>query len=319
MKRFIIFIGLILSTLFIIGELSTKDDFPVLKGPYLGQKPPGMNPEVFAPGIVSTQEDEINSLFSPDGKEFYFSIDTKRNNSKAGKSYIIMVMKEEEKGWTKPHVVSFSGKYMDADMCISFDGKKMFFCSDRPLKGNGAPKKDSDIWMVEKKGNGWSEPKNLGLEVNSDRNEWYPSITKDGTIYFSSSREGGKGASDLYCSRYVNCSYEKAENLGEPINTQYREGDIFIAPDESYLIVISSDRPEGYGSGDLYISFRKKDGSWTKAKNMGEKLNTRSLEYCPMLSHDGKYLFFTSRRSGTDDINWVDAKIIEELKPRELQ
>lgn len=319
MKRSITFICLIFWVSLFFSSCSDEDDFPVLKGPYLGQKPPGMTPEIFAPGIVSTQEDEINSLFSPDGKEFYFSIDTKRNNSKAGKSYKIMFMKEEEKGWTKPQTAPFSGKYMDADMCISFDGKKMFFCSDRPLQGNGAPKKDSDIWMVGKTGNGWSKPKNLGPGVNSDKNEWHPSITKDGTIYFSSSCEGGKGASDLYCSRYGNGSYEKAENLGGPINTQYREGDIFIAPDESYLIVMSSDRPEGYGSGDLYISFHKKDGSWTKAKNMGEKINTGSLEYCPMLSHGGKYLFFTSRRSGTDDIYWVDARIIGGLKPEDLE
>ena len=76
------------------------------------------------------------------------------------------------------------------------------------------------------------------------------------------------------------------------------------------MIVSSSGRPDSLGSADLYISFKKEDGSWTNLKNMGSTINSRELDYCPMLSPDGKYLFFTSKRSGSGDIYWVDAKII---------
>jgi Tol biopolymer transport system component len=288
--------------------------FPVLKGPYLGQKPPGMTAELFAPGIVSTPNHEINAVFSPDGKEFYFSPKIKQFPGSSKKIYTIMFMKEEENGWTKPRQVSFAGKGLDADMFITHDGKKLFFCSDRPLEEGGEPKKDADIWFVERRGNRWSRPKNLGPMVNTLKNEYYPTITRGGTLYFSSTREGGKGKSDIYCSAYVNGAYQEAKNLGDVINTKYSEGDVFIAPDESYLIVVSGDRPDGHGETDLYISFRNKDRSWTEAKNMGKSVNSFEVEYCPMLSYDGKYFFFTSRRRGNDDIYWVDARVIAQLK-----
>jgi Tol biopolymer transport system component len=85
------------------------------------------------------------------------------------------------------------------------------------------------------------------------------------------------------------------------------------------LIVNSNGRPDDLGRGDLYISFKKKDSSWTPLKNMGKEINSEYTDYCPMLSPDGKYLFFTSTRTGNGDIYWVDAKIIEDLKPKELQ
>lgn len=260
-------------------------------------------------------KDEINSVFSPDGKMFFFSIDTYKNTSKAGRSYTIMFMREEENVWTKARIAPFALKYMSADMCMTYDGERLFFCSDRPLEENEPPKKDSDIWYIEKIRNGWSEVRNPGALINSDRNEWYPSVARNGTLYFSSNRSGGKGSSDIYMSRFRDGAYQKAKNLGEPISTRYNEGDVFISSDESYMIVVSSHRPDSFGSGDLYISFRKQDGTWLELKNMGERINTPALEYCPMVSPDGKYFFFTSRRRGNDDIYWVDSGIIDELRP----
>ena len=74
-----------------------------------------------------------------------------------------------------------------------------------------------------------------------------------------------------------------------------------IAPDESYMIVNSSGRPDDLGNSDLYISFKREDGSWTRLKNMGKIINSPETDYCPMLSPDG-------------DIYWVDAKIIDAFK-----
>jgi len=294
-----------------------KTDFPNLKGPYLGQTPPGKTPEVFASGIVSTGKDEINAVFCPDGKTFYFSRDTYSNLSKAGRDYTIFYMKQTDSGWTNPEKIPFAGEYMNGDMALSFDGSQLFFCSDRPLIKGEHRKKDADIWVVDVLSSGWSEPRNMGPNINSNKNEWYPCLTKNGTLYFSSSREGGHGKSDLYSSKQVNGVYQKSESLKGAINTQFREGDVFIAPDESYLIVISSDRSDTFGKGDLYISFRNKNDEWREAINMGKTINTESHDYCPMVSLDAKYLFFSSSIKGNDDIYWVDAKIIEKLKPVE--
>jgi len=289
-------------------------EFPVLKGPYLGQKPPGMEPELFAPGVVSTDKDEINSVFTPDGKEFYFSRDTYKNISKAGRDYTILFTKEGDQGWSKPRVVSFVDEYMAGDMCISPDNRYLFFCSDRPLKDDQGRREDSDIWFVERTENGWAKPKNAGPQINSDESEWYPSITKNGVLYFSSSKSG-HGKSDIHRAKFKEGLFQKSENIGPPVNSKYRENDIFIAQDESFLIVVSSDRPDSFGSGDLYISFRKQDGSWTEPTNMGEPVNSSELEYCPVVSPEGKYLFFTSRRRENDDIYWMDAKVLEKQKP----
>ena len=112
----------------------------------------------------------------------------------------------------------------------------------------------------------------------------------------------------------IDGNYQVPENLGPVINSENYEGDVFIAKDESYLIVSISGSEDSFGKGDLYISFLQTDGSWSPLKNMGSAVNSSKREFCPMVSHDGKYLFFSTKRNGEGDIFWVDAKIIESLK-----
>jgi hypothetical protein len=283
-------------------------DFPVLKGEYLGQKTPGMIPEIFAPGIISTEKRELNSVFSPNGREFYFTLWTE------SEGYRIMVMKKTENEWTKPEVASFSGKYVDFDMCFSSDGKKLFFCSKRPVPGVKISKSVSDIWFVKRTETGWGEPVHLGYPVNSGSHQVYPTLTLDGTLYFSTMRDDNIGKRDIYKSKLENGAYRKIKNLGNAINSVYDEGDTYVAFDESFMIINSRGRPDDYGKGDLYISLKLKNGKWSKAKNMGKQINSNFNEYCPILSHDGKYLFFTSTRTGNGDIYWVDANILEKFK-----
>jgi ankyrin repeat protein len=276
---------------------------PVLEGDYLGQKLPGLAPERFAPGTVSTEKSELNSVFSADGKEFYFAVQNGPMN------WVIMVMKQENGRWSKPVPASFSGQYSDVDLFITPDGKKLFYSSNRPLKENEPAKKDFDIWMVERSGDGWSKPGNPGNPVNSLESEFYPTLTADNTLYFQSQRPDTIGSRDIYRSRLVENKYEKIENLGAVINSSLSEGDALIAPREDFLI-LSVDRPDGFGQGDLVISFRDANDRWTTPKNMGDKINSEYNENCPMLSPDGKFLFFT--RNG--DIYWVDAQIIKNLQ-----
>ncbi|MCP5106099.1 MAG: hypothetical protein GY950_22125, partial [bacterium] len=288
------------------GAKNTLKKKPVLKGEYLGQPKPGLVPVLFAPGFVSTEHRQLNAVFTADGKEFYFSV------SKPNTPFAIMVTKQVNGQWSTPAVIPFGGKHSDVDHSISPDGKRFFFCSRRPVNVDDKPKKDHDFWVAERINKDWSEPRHLGFEVNTDKEDYYPVVTRDGTLYFSSQREG-EGTNNIYHSRLKDGKYTKADKLGEAVNTEYREFDPFIAPDESFLI-FASERPDGYGASDLYISFRKEDGAWAKAKNMGEGINSSGPDFTPMLSPDGKYLFFTSGRGGVNDIYWVDAKIIKGSK-----
>ncbi len=327
-----LFVWVFFISILLIG-CARRNDSPALKGPYLGQKPPGLEPEIFAPGIVSTHAGEFGSTFSPNGKELYFAI--------SGAPYtIIACVKLEDDKWTNPEIASFAGKYSDWDFNFSPDGNKLYFTSNRPLSGAGSQIDNSNLWVVERKGEEWSKPKSLGDGVNTDGSENYPSVTNDGTLYYFHSKKDENSNSDIYFSRLVEGKYVEPVQLGDTINSSYEEWDPFIAPDESYLIFCSVDRPEGLGDADLYISFRKEDGTWTKAVNMGEKINSRTREICPSITPDGKYLFFTSARKFTDvsyskrqkkykeiiselnspengesDIYWVDAKIIDQFRP----
>jgi Tol biopolymer transport system component len=269
---------------------------------YLGQKPPGMKPGVFAPGLVSTSETEFNAAFSPDGKEFFFSVNLRGRET-------MKFMRYEGTRWTSPKLAPFVSPKNDCDPIFSFNGKRLYFISTRP-KMDRPGSSDWDIWFVEKATSGWSEPVNIGPPVNSDNDEYYVSFTRDGTIYFASNRTGGLGSFDIYRSRFVDGEFVKPENLGPAVNSRYLEHDPFIAPDESYIIFTSVDRPEGFGTGDLYISFRKENGTWNPAKNMGKSFNTRGYDFCPIVSPDEKYFFFT--RQG--DIFWVDAEVLMDFR-----
>ena len=142
MKRKPVLVGFIVFVCFLFLNIFGKNGSPILKGKYLGQEPPGLAPVMFAKGIVSTEANELNCVFSPDGQELFFTV------WKAGQN-TLMTMRQENGRWTERTVVSFSGKYSDVDPYITFDGKKLFFSSMRPLQGGG-PAKDSDLWYVEK-------------------------------------------------------------------------------------------------------------------------------------------------------------------------
>ena len=135
--------------------------------------------------------------------------------------------------------------------------------------------------------------------VDSIANEWFPTVAADGTLYFGSERNGGAGGADLYRCRLVNGQYTEADNLGGAINTAGGEYEPFIAHDQSYLIFAAIGRSDGLGAFDLYISYRR-DSGWSKAANLGPRINTPATEFSPSVSPDGKYLFFASTRGFAD-------------------
>jgi Tol biopolymer transport system component len=196
---------------------------------------------------------------------------------------------------------------------------------------------------VERTETGWGKPKPFNSLINTPESfAGCPTIANNGNLYFFSDRAEGIGGQDIWMSRFLNGAYEKPQNLGDSVNTEDFDFDPFIAPDETYIIFTRIDKKRK-GDADLFISFRRSDNTWTKATNMGDKINSKGWEFCPTVSPDGKYIFFTSRRksgkgfseipityeekikilnspgNGNTDIYWVDAKIIEELKPKHLK
>jgi len=290
-------------------------EFPVLKGPYLGQNPPGMTPELFAPGIIVEDGTPFNAVFSPCGHEFYFVTDADGNET-----LDIMWMRRVNDMWTEPEVAPFNSNYYDLNLCLSPDGYRMFFRSKRPIPGTSESPKDRHyMWCTVRTDGSWSEPQVVEYAGYETVTASYQSISNDGTLYFSS--PGSVGELDVHRSKFINGTYSKPENLGPSINTQYIEGDLFIAPDGRLIIVSCWNRPDNNGDSDLYISFRKSDGTWTELRNMGAPINSKASENCPMLSPDGRYFFFLSYDPVKDKRStyWVDARIIEELKPGDLK
>lgn len=323
---------LILSLFIIIGctkripEQTQK--FSNLRGDYLGQQQPGDIPQLFAPGIVSTGLNERDAAFSPDQTEFYFSI------WQNGKGTLLFMKREDEK-WTSPEVIPFSGVYNDIEPFITYDGSKIFFASNRPVEGKDPI--DYNIWYSERNSEGqWIDPIILDSAVNSQANEFYPTLTENGDLYFTAANDKSIGGEDIFVSRYVDGVYQPYENLGDSVNSVKEEFNSFIAKDGSYLLYTTTGFGDGLGGGDLWVCFKKEDNSWTRPKNLGE-INSNKLDYCPSITPDGKFLFFTSNRvldrnyedqvlyeqivrefnnpmNGSGDIYWVNTEVMQKLK-----
>jgi len=259
---------------------------------------PASEPMIFAPGVILTGDYEVCPTSSPDGRTFDFVKSTHDADF-----WTIVFSRFENGRWNAPQVAPFSGRYSDADEFITRDGKQMFFISRRPVSSDISPNASGklDIWVTDKTTNGdWGEPRNLGRPVNSDANEYYPTIADSGTLYFGSRRKGGKGGADIYRSRLVNGKYQEPKNLGDAINTEFDEFEPYIAPDESLMIFMAGGgRPDSLGGYDFYISYNR-NGQWTKAKNLGAPINSSADEFSAKITPDGKHFFWASTRSTID-------------------
>jgi WD40-like Beta Propeller Repeat len=265
-------------------------------------------PHLFAEGVISTPDDEVGGVFSPDGKDFYFA---KLNPTTTFPRLGLLCVSHWRDGkWTTPEVMPFSGKYLDFPPRLSPDGNAMFFASTRPLEGSKV--RALRIWKVERVGNGWGEPRALPPPVNQEdgRNCWGGSVTKDGTIYFAADLDQ-PGRPQIYLSRFANGVYEKPEKLGEEINSAFNDYDPYVNADETLLFFASAGegsppfrhRPEilytggfPYARGDIYVS-KKVNGEWTPARHLEHGVNSVADDGTPALTPDEKHLIFSSERS----------------------
>lgn len=286
MKRVITQFVLLFFVLILSCKSYSFDPHPVLEGPYLGQKPPGLVPVAFAQGIVSTELFEAFGVFSPDSKEFYFV--------RAGGKYrkpTLLVIKSENDGWHESVVAPSVGEPF-----ISTDGKTMHLGNKYMMRASS----------------GWSEVKSLAKPFR-DISIMRLTSSGSGTYVFDEREEVGT----IRYSRLIEGRRENPKPFSKEINTGKWTAHPFIAPDESYLIW-DSEREDGYGGTDLYISFRNGSGSWGPAINMGKHINTEREETFGSITMDGKYLFFHRYLDdGKANIFWVDAQIVEILRPKQ--
>jgi ketosteroid isomerase-like protein len=311
--------------------------FDALGGPYLGQKPPGGTPELFAPGRVSGGLDERDVAISPDGREIYFGV-------MAGRLATIMVTRLVDGRWTEPAVASFAADpaYLAFEPSLSADGRRVLFLSTRPTAGEEAKPgwANQNIFAADRRADGsWGEPYDLGAPVNTKDAEFYPSLTRDGTLYFT--RGQARGRFVIVRSRWKDGRFSAPDTLPAAVNGKGTPYNAFIARDESYLVACVEGRDDGAEPGhpQYFVFFRDPDDRWTEGVCLGKDVspvNGSAGSAC--VSPDGRYLFFGSARTGERadgrpatlralreaagrpqngslDIYWMDASFLERLRP----
>jgi len=306
-----------------------SNNFLELTGPYLGQKPPGVVSEIFAPGIISYGFHEHNITFSDDAMEaFYVMSDNYYLH------HFIIHLTSKNGRWNKPKVADFSGKYTDMSPLFSSDNNRLYFTSKRPYFGDKANGPEFNIWYSDRTEKGWTEAKIMPGPINTVNREGQMTAAANGNIYFQAMYEESW---DIYIAVFKDGEYLNPEKLTDAINTGKTEAAPFISPDESYLL-FHSDRDGGLGYNDLYISFRLSDNSWNTPVNLGQTVNSMFSEFNPMVSPDGKYLFYSSYnpnnpagydnlsyeelitlyknpRNGYATLYWISADILNDLRP----
>jgi Tol biopolymer transport system component len=265
---------------------------------------------------------------SPDGNDLFYTLQWSY-----GLFSVILHSQKLNGEWTKPETAWFSGRFNDLEPAYSPDGQKLFFTSNRPLQESDSSK-DYDIWYLLRKGNGWEGPFNAGAVINSVKDEFYPSLAKNGNLYFT--RDNGDTKDDIFIAVFRNGTYEDPVRLPDAVNSKGYDFNAFVDPDENFILFSSYKRADDLGGGDLYYSLRR-NGSWQPAVHFGKEINSPALDYSPFISGDKRYFFFSSKRqlvkfpfpgsktiaqireilsscgNGNDDIYIMNFKILEKM------
>ena len=326
-----------LTSVLLVGCGVPLDSATTQGGPFLGQGQPPAEPALFAPGIVNTGLANRDVAMTPDGTEIYFGV-----NVGSYALSTVLVSRLENGRWTEPEVAPFAAdpRYTVFEPFISPDGQRLFFASDQPHSGDGPAREDHDLWVAERAGNGWDTPHPLSAGVNSDQPDFFPSVTRDGTLYFTRDNPGQGPSMIMRAHLLEDGTYGPAETLPEAVNIGRTRFNATIAPDESYLIVPAYGLEDSRGATDYYIVFRSPDDTWSEPVNLGDAVNTDGgREYSAYVSPDGRALFFMSARqtladrapspltvaslhelhaapgNGLENIWWMDASFLKELAP----
>ena len=196
---------------------------------------------------------------------------------------------------------------------ISQDGEWLLFAGNFPGKGFG----NFDLYISYNTPSGWSEPLNLGENINTDFWESSPSLSPDkNTLYFSSDRPGGYGGEDLYVSyRKPNGAWSKAENMGPNINTAGDELAPFIHADNQSLY-FTSNGLTGYGGTDIFLVKKGLNQKWGLPENLGYPINTIENEGSIFITSDGLNAYYASDRADTrGDLDLYKFELRPDIRP----
>jgi hypothetical protein len=298
MKTIYIPIILLFSILAFSSNSYGQDEFQVLEGPYFGQKPPGLIPELFAPGIISISgRHEMGVSFSPDLDEMYFAV-----QEKTGVPADIYFSKLEDKKWTPFKKANFTKGKKAGEMkpTVSHDAKKIYFSA------YNADFTDNSIWYVNRLNNGWSDAIKLDSPLNED-DVMTSTFAKNGDLYYTNFSKR-----KTYYAPNINGKYPKFQEAEIEFG-----GHPFISPSQDYLIVDARNREDKNQKSDFYVCFKKKDGTWTKPINLGITVNSTFDEKSANVTPDGKYLIFSRRSEGNAlKLYWVSTEVIENVRPK---
>ena len=269
--------------------------FPELRGEYMGQPRAGKKAVPFAPGILSPLHEYHGAItFTPDGNEMYWS------------AYV------DESGASIWHAKRMNGRWREPEFFskgdvpfISPDGKKFYFVASKPVQGG-----TKELILVrDRTASGWSEPKELPEIINSMPGiHWQVSVDNRGDLYFGASAET---VSRIYYSGFNGGAYGKPQMIASL--KELEAFSPYIAPDGGYLIITKVEDGE-----DLIILFKKNDGTWTKGIELLSYVGIKGA-FCPIVTHDGKYLFFVCGIDGKYAPFWVDASFIQDLRKEALK
>jgi len=271
---------------------------PFAVGPYLGQTPPGPIAQVFAPGLIcDTGKRPLESFgtFSADGNTFCFQ---KVNG--------VFITENTDQGWTAPKRIESISHLAPWSACLSPAANSIFFTR---AVGRGLKR---SLYRCNRTARGWSEPQRLGPPLSSAAKEITCSIAANNSIYIGSTRKLKHGEGGIiWAIPFEGNTWARDEHVA----LNFPAGDAGIAPDESFMVCTAKDQPGGYGHRDIYLTLRLPDGTWSKPRNLGPRINTAFIEHGPRISPDKKYLFF-NRSNGWDPgiysvhsyIYWVELK-----------
>lgn len=247
----------------------------------------GQEPELVGAGAISTDErHETFPAVDPVDGSLWFSVYANSFDQQT-----IMRAERADGGWGTPETASFSGRWGDRAPRFSPDGSRLYFTSNRPLPGAAASGR-SHIWQIDRQPDqSWSQPR-VALAPDPNADDIHSAAAASGAIYVASTRPGAVGKYDLFRSSPDG----SIAHVPPPVNDEHALTDVWVSEDERWMIIVITDHPSGLGGDDLYVS-RSTDGEWTAARNLGTPINSEEFEYGPNISPDGRFLYFTDRKS----------------------
>jgi len=277
---------------------SNDNDSPTIVSPYFGQKPPGLIPEVFAPGIISMNgRNESGISFSPDLDEVYFT------GNKKDEETAIYFSKFRGNKWTPIKKANFTNERKNEELYpfVSLSDKRIYFTAFDSIFS------DEKIWYVKRLEDSWSDAVQLDSPLNDDLT-FYINQAKNGDLFYTNISKG-----KMYYAPNKNGEFPEVQEVELEFG---HHG--FISPSQEYLLVHTQNKEnEKRKDSDIYVCFKEKDGTWTKPISLGNEVNSNFDEGCPSITPDGKYLFF-SRSNDEDELSnlcWVSTEVINKVRP----